>query len=215
MNRLAKILAAFLFCLWMAATSLSQEQGARPPITGVARVQIYVTDAAKSKVYYEQALGFAAETADCSKDLVVCLVANNHQEIQLVQVAGQRPRQPYRQGGFLHAGCGSRCAAICYSKGLTPNPISVSPGHAQHFTVQDPEGHAVSFIQLAGLKARAERRESSQHKPDSCGIHRARPAGGGSLLQRYSRISSLLAGRHERQRDQLGEHAGAGWNRLD
>ena len=156
MNRLAKSLAAFLFCLWMAATSLSQEQGARPPITGVARVQIYVTDAAKSKVYYEQALGFAAETADCSKDLVVCLVVNNHQEIQLVQSPASVPANLIAKVVFSTPDV-AQMRRYLLSKGLTPNPISVSPGHAQHFTVQDPEGHAVSFIQLAGLKARAER----------------------------------------------------------
>ena len=151
MNRLAKSLAAFLFCLWMAATSLSQEQVARPPITGIARVQVYVTDAGKSRMYYEQALGFAAETADCTKDLVVCLVVNNHQQVQLVQLPASIPANLIAKVVFSTPDV-AQMRRYLLSKGLTPNPISDSPGHAQHFTLQDPEGHAVSFIQLPASK---------------------------------------------------------------
>jgi catechol 2,3-dioxygenase-like lactoylglutathione lyase family enzyme len=150
-NRLAKFLAAYFFCLWMAAAAMSQEQSARPPITGVARVQVYVTDSGKSKEYYEQALGFAAETADCHKEFVVCLVVNNHQQIQLVQSPASVPANLIANVVFSTPDVG-QMRRYLISKGLTPNPISDSPGHAQHFTLLDPEGHAVSFIQLPASK---------------------------------------------------------------
>jgi catechol 2,3-dioxygenase-like lactoylglutathione lyase family enzyme len=150
-NRLTKVLAAFLFCAWMAGAALSQEQIARPPITGIARVQIYVMNAAKSKEYYEEGLGFAAETADCSKDLVVCLMVNNHQQIQLVQSPASVPPNLIAKVVFSTPDV-AQMRRYLLSKGLTPNAISDSPGRAKHFTLQDPEGHAVSFIQLPPSK---------------------------------------------------------------
>lgn len=151
MNRLAKLCATLFFCLWMASTATSQEQIARPPITGIARVQIYVTRASESKKYYEQALGFAAEAANCSKDLVVCLVVNNHQQIQLVQSPDKVPANLIAKVTFSTPDL-AQMRRYLLSKGLMPNNISGSPGHAQRFTVQDPEGHAVSFIQLPSSK---------------------------------------------------------------
>jgi catechol 2,3-dioxygenase-like lactoylglutathione lyase family enzyme len=41
------------------------------------------------------------------------------------------------------------------SKGYAPNPISTSEDGGKHFTLHDPEGHAISFVQRAPQAAAA------------------------------------------------------------
>src|SRR5215831_9495796 len=82
--------ALSVWLLW-AGKSAAQEQASRPPITGVARVEIYATDTAKAASFYEQRLGFPEASAGCAKEIAACLVVNDRQQNKLLKAPAPVP----------------------------------------------------------------------------------------------------------------------------
>jgi catechol 2,3-dioxygenase-like lactoylglutathione lyase family enzyme len=144
---------ALACCLGTAATQAGAQQVARPAITGIAAVQIYVTDTEKARVFYQQRLGLAPKGGSCAKAIFVCLVVNNHQEIQLVEAPNPVPANLIAKVAFTTPDV-TQMRSYLQSKGFDANPISTSPEGVRHFSLLDPEGHVVSFIQLPSSSAK-------------------------------------------------------------
>jgi catechol 2,3-dioxygenase-like lactoylglutathione lyase family enzyme len=110
-------------------------------------VQVYVTNAEKAADFYERLLGFAAAPWGCSKEMVACLVLNNRQQIQLIAAPSPVPKNLIAEVAFATPDV-ERMRAYLISKGYAPDSVSTSEDGYKHFTVRDPEGHAISFMQL-------------------------------------------------------------------
>jgi catechol 2,3-dioxygenase-like lactoylglutathione lyase family enzyme len=140
-------LCAANFCLPCATIAVAQEQVTRPPITGIARVQVYVTDAAEAASFYGRSLGFAVAPSGCDEEIAACLIVNARQQIQLIAAPSPVPGNLIAKVAFATPDV-ERMRRYIISKGYAPNGVFSSENGQKHFTVRDPEGHAVSFVQL-------------------------------------------------------------------
>jgi catechol 2,3-dioxygenase-like lactoylglutathione lyase family enzyme len=139
--------------LCFGALRINAQQVPRPPITGIAAVQIYVTNAEKAGAFYEKQLGFAPKASGCAEGILACLVVNNHQEIQLVQAPSPTPADLIAKVVFATPDV-AQMRRYLQSRGFKPNPIAASAEHVQHFSLPDPEGHIVAFVQLPASSAK-------------------------------------------------------------
>ena len=146
-------IVAAMLGLGFGATAgrISAQAVKRPSITGIALVQIYVTNPKASEKFYEKELGLAAESSGCNKELLVCLVLNDHQQIQLVEAPSPVPGNLIAKITFATPDV-EKMRSYLLSKGMKPNAIGASEKGVRHFTLHDPEGHAVSFVQLPAAK---------------------------------------------------------------
>lgn len=154
-----------LLGLLAIASAYAQETAvARPAITGIARVQILVTNAAKSEDFYEKTLRFHLLQSGCDSKFAACLIINDHQQIQLAAVSDQAPPSLLAEIIFATADA-AQMRRYLISKGLSPDPVVVDVDHTQHFTLLDPDGHYIGFIQLpkpAGANAGSSGQPSTQ-----------------------------------------------------
>lgn len=152
MSRFSRVFVALLSCVLVVAMAAAQEQVTRPPITGIARIQIFVTNVAAARDFYEKTLRLPPVTSDCSTELAACLMVNAHQQVQLVAAPSPVPTNLIAKIAFATTDV-ARMRQYLVSKGLAPNDIGVDAHHEQHFSLHDPEGHVVSFVQLSASAA--------------------------------------------------------------
>jgi len=138
---------ALILSASFAARCVRAQQSARPPITGIAAVQVYVTNAEKARAFYEQQLGFVPKNSGCAEGILVCLVVSSHQEIQLIQAPNPVSANLIAKVAFATPDVAAMRRYL-QSKGYDTNSIATSADHVQHFSLRDPEGHVVIFVQL-------------------------------------------------------------------
>jgi catechol 2,3-dioxygenase-like lactoylglutathione lyase family enzyme len=139
-------LCAANFCLFGATIIIAQEQVTRPPITGIAQVQVYVTNPEKAAAFYETSLGYAPAPSGCSKQIVACLCVSSRQQIQLIAAPSPVPGNLIAKVAFASPDV-EQMRRYLISKGYAPDSVSSSEDGDKYFTVRDPEGHAISFVQ--------------------------------------------------------------------
>jgi len=154
-SSLFQLFIAFVWSLCVVASTAFAQQVSRPPITGIAAVQIYVTNAEKARAFYEQQLGFVPESSACVPGILACLVVNGRQQIQLVQAPDPKPRNLIAKVVFSTPDV-ARMRRYLQSRGFAPNPIETTAEHTPHFSLRDPEGHVVSFVQLPASPPRQQ-----------------------------------------------------------
>jgi len=140
------VLPVSFFLVSAIAPSRAQEPVKRPPITGVARVQISVTNVTAARDFYEKTLRLPRDPSACNSEAAMCLAVNDHQQIQLVAALSPTPTNLIAAIVFATPDV-AQMRRYLVSKGLTPDPISVDEHRVQHFGLRDPEGHTVSFLQ--------------------------------------------------------------------
>jgi catechol 2,3-dioxygenase-like lactoylglutathione lyase family enzyme len=136
----------------LIAGAKAQEEISRPSITGVARVQIFVTDLTSARDFYEKTLGLASAPTGCGPQVADCLTVNDHQHIQLIAAPSPAPSSLIANIAFATADV-AQMRRYLVSKGLTPNPVFTDANHIHYLALQDPEGHAISFVQLTKSKS--------------------------------------------------------------
>jgi catechol 2,3-dioxygenase-like lactoylglutathione lyase family enzyme len=140
------IVVPILFLLPVTHAS-AKKAATRPPITGIAQVQIFVTDVTKATDFYEKTLRIPTAASDCSRELAACLVVNEHQQIQLVAAPTPVPVDLIAKIVFATPDV-TQMRRYLLAKGLAPDPIAGDAKHGRHFSIKDPEGHGVAFLQL-------------------------------------------------------------------
>jgi catechol 2,3-dioxygenase-like lactoylglutathione lyase family enzyme len=125
--------------------SSAPSRDALPPITGIEHVTIYVSDMAKSRAFYGDALGLPAFGGYCTGNPKPCFSVNAEQYIELEPVPSPAPKNWVAEVAF----------ATDYAEGMrkrlsmdgaTVGPIS-SDGTLQRFEAQDAEGNHLAFVQ--------------------------------------------------------------------
>jgi len=132
----------------------AQDQPARPRITGIDHVGIYVADLHKSREFYEKLIGVRPDGGACNDQSGSCLTVGwgRNQTIELEKIPATNTKDwlaeiafstddVERMRSYLVA---HGVAASKISKHL--NPYGKQPYDA-HFEVRDPEGNPISFIQ--------------------------------------------------------------------
>jgi catechol 2,3-dioxygenase-like lactoylglutathione lyase family enzyme len=131
-----------------------QDIPARPRITGIDHVRIYVTDISKSRGFYSKLFGVRLRGGMCFDDSGSCFTVGwgQDQTIELEKVPAADTRNLLAEIGFatdnleqLHSYLVSQgVAASKISKDI--DPYDKQP-YAAHFEVRDPQGIRISFTQ--------------------------------------------------------------------
>jgi len=149
MKQIAFLLAACCFGSSLAA----QEKPARPKITGIDHIRIYVTNIEKSRAFYSKLIG-VRPGGMCFYTSLPCFTVGwtQDQTILLEKVPTPDAKNWLAEISFATDDV-ERMRSYLVAHGLTvseiskdPNPRSKQPYDA-HFEVRDPEGNPISFIQ--------------------------------------------------------------------
>ena len=138
--------------LALAATFISlplnaQDQPARPPITGIAHVRIYSTDLHKSLDFYSQILGMTPRNAGCTGMTRPCFIVNDHQQIQLSEVASASPANLLAEIAFATPDI-IRMRSYLLAHHVAVGPVTRDISGVARFVLHDPEGNTIAFVQL-------------------------------------------------------------------
>jgi catechol 2,3-dioxygenase-like lactoylglutathione lyase family enzyme len=118
---------------------------ARPKITGIDHVRLYVTDESKSRVFYSDVMGLPTSGGNCTGDPRPCFAVNAEQYVELESVPFPAPRNWVAEVAFTTEDAeGLRLYLMAH--GVTAGEIS-KDGGAPRFDVRDPEGNRIAFVQ--------------------------------------------------------------------
>ena len=168
-----------LFAALAAAAALLSQASAveRPKILGVAHFGVYVSDLMKAREFYQGLLGyedpFTLARADGAMDFASVKI-NDTQFIELYN-------RPTAGEGQLHhvalqTDDAERMRAYLASKGVAvPAAVATSPAADATFTIKDPDGHDLEFIEYRPGSRTSRDRE--QHLPASRIAERAMHVG--------------------------------------
>jgi len=140
----------FLFAILAcsrAAPLVAQDQPARPPITGIAHIRIYASNLHKSVDFYSQVLGTAARNGGCIGLLRPCFIINDHQQILLSEAPLTPPANRLAEIAFATPNL-ARLRDYLLAHNMAAGPITRDISADSHFTLHDPEGNAITFVQL-------------------------------------------------------------------
>lgn len=132
-----KTALAVAFLLASGAFGWSQQ---RPAITGIAFVRVYTSDAAASSKFYGQTLGFSS-----SKDKTEGITRYPVSDLQWIEVAplpSPAPATRLEAVGFM-----TRDARALQSYLKAHSVQIVDPLQKGRFSVRDPEGNLIFFVQ--------------------------------------------------------------------
>jgi lactoylglutathione lyase len=142
-------LLCLLGCLMAIPSATAQAAVRRPKILGIAHMAFYASNLPKALVYYKQFLGFA-EPYDLKSDdgtvRVAFIKINDYQHLELLA-------EPRRNDGMLshiafYTNDAEQLRRYLISRGIQA-PARVDRGKTgdKSFTVKDPDGHTVEFVQ--------------------------------------------------------------------
>jgi catechol 2,3-dioxygenase-like lactoylglutathione lyase family enzyme len=143
MKRILPFVAATLICLPLTAS----DKPARPKITGIDHVRIYVTDIGKANAFYAKFVSPPTKTAyGCRTGSLPCFPVNPFQQIELQSVPWLSPKNWLAEVAYATDNIEQmRRYLLAHNLGVTP--ITKDLNGARHFELRDPEGNSLSFTQ--------------------------------------------------------------------
>jgi catechol 2,3-dioxygenase-like lactoylglutathione lyase family enzyme len=128
--------ALVLVVLFAAATLAWSQQ--RPAITGIAFVRVYASDSAATAKFYGQTLGFSSSKAGA----ITRYPVNDSQWIEVAPLPSPAPATRLQAVGFT-----TRDARALENYLKAHSVQIVDPLHNGWFSVRDPEGNLIVFVQ--------------------------------------------------------------------
>lgn len=146
MNRIALCSIALLVTL---PSVFAQDKVARPRITDIAHVRLYVTNIAQSRDFYTNIIGlYPSASLDCPGGWGTCFSVGwgpVQQHVYLEQSPSPAPQNWLAEVGFATDDI-PKMRRYLVAHGLTVGEISKGPFGSQHFELQDPEGNRIAFV---------------------------------------------------------------------
>jgi lactoylglutathione lyase len=149
-SRPALLLAALF--LPLVATAIAQDAPKRPRIVGVSHAAFFVSDMAKARAFYEGFLGFQSPFSiprPKGGDLVWIKI-NDHQSVELFPGSEIAPDADRLYHIAVEVEDADAMVAYLRSKGVHGLPPTGAPlgkiGN-KNFTIKDPSGNGVEFVQ--------------------------------------------------------------------
>jgi catechol 2,3-dioxygenase-like lactoylglutathione lyase family enzyme len=140
-------LSAALLCV----AGTADAQLARPKITGIAHVRVYVSDVGTSWNFYTNILVLPSQGGRCGTSRP-CLPVNASQQIEFEKLPSPAPDNWLAELAFATNDV-AEMRSYLLARGLAPGPISRDTSGAQHFEMRDPEGNPIAFTQLSPTAA--------------------------------------------------------------
>lgn len=137
----------------LAPAAASAADGARPHITGIDHVTLYVTDIKKSRQFYSEVLGFRAECPHFVGPETCLMVLPSGQRVLLKPAPGRAdsPKNWVAEIAFATDNL-LQMRSYLSAHGFAPDAITSDSDGAQQFHIRDPEGNPVAFVQRAHSK---------------------------------------------------------------
>jgi catechol 2,3-dioxygenase-like lactoylglutathione lyase family enzyme len=142
MTRLLFTLAAAFLSLAGAPT----DQAARPKITGIDHVRLYVTSIDKSRAFYANVLRLPTSGGGCSGVTRACFPINWYQQVELEPVPSPTPQNWLAEIAFATDDVASMRRYLL-AHGVAAGAISRDGGGPPHFELRDPEGNPIAFVE--------------------------------------------------------------------
>jgi catechol 2,3-dioxygenase-like lactoylglutathione lyase family enzyme len=141
---------AFLALSALAASRFASggNSPARPKITGIEYVKLYVSDMAKSKAFYSGALGLSNPGWNCACMAEQRFMVNAFQYVDLEAVPSPAPKNWVAQIGFTTDDVDAMARYLsAHGSAVDPNAIVMEGAKPPQFEVRDPEGNRIAFVQ--------------------------------------------------------------------
>ena len=139
----------FLYLIYLLSflylASLANAQS-RPPITGIASVRLYSSDIHASNVFYGQLLALPSGLNTCLGIGRPCFCVNGRQRVELQQIPGGAPDNLLAEIAFSTPDV-ARMREFLLAHKIAPGSLAKDGSGAPYFTLQDPEGHPLAFLQ--------------------------------------------------------------------
>ena len=145
-----------LFALALAASLAPAQEVARPRILGVAHIGFYAHDLAASRAFYTDLLGYQEPYKLTGPEMLVFKI-NDRQYVKLYPE--KQPNTDRLVNIALETDNAAQLRAYLASKGIkVPDRVTRNRTGDSSFTVTDPDGHLVEFVQYEpdGLNLRAK-----------------------------------------------------------
>jgi len=123
-----------------------QEQSLRPPITGITYVRLWSVDPHSAVGFYSKILGLIARDAGCPGMVRPCYILSDHQQIALEGGASGSHASLLAEIAFATADA-TGMHRYLKAHNIPVNPIIRDFNGSIHFSLQDPEGLPIIFVQ--------------------------------------------------------------------
>ena len=139
---------SFLFVSLLGLSLLAQDQPARPPITGIAYVRVWITDSHQSLDFYRKTLGLTLRDAGCPGLMRPCFVVNEHQQLVLAEATATAVPPANLLAEIAFATPNIAAMRLYLLAHNTPvGAVARDINGTGHFSLLDPEGHSIAFVQ--------------------------------------------------------------------
>jgi catechol 2,3-dioxygenase-like lactoylglutathione lyase family enzyme len=146
MRRTLITLILSLVALHFAVFLSGQEQLLRPPITGITYVRLWSADPHTAVGFYSKILGLISRDAGCPGMVRPCYILSEHQQIALAEGASGSHANLLAEIAFATADVGGMRRYL-QAHNIPVNAVTRDFNGTIHFSVQDPEGLPITFVQ--------------------------------------------------------------------
>lgn len=131
------------------ATMLAAQNAARPRITGVAHIAVYAKDVEKSRVFYRDFLGFEEPYTLKNADGTPFMLFFKINERQYLELSPETAPDTDRLNHIAFETDNAEAMRLYLkSKGIAvPDRVPKGGAGNSNFTIKDPQGHSVEFVQ--------------------------------------------------------------------
>ena len=204
----SKVLAAaFLPAFTVAAAAQMPDPPiTRPKITGISHLAVYTSDPAAADHYYREIIG-AAKLPDPENPKGVRYAFNATQFIEVLPLPPARESTGWTTPPITPTTPRALRKYLAAKAWKTPAKVEKGSDGSRWFTVLDPEGNKVEFVEPPALPKAVVAPNAIGRHIIHVGIHGAQPRRRRHLLSRSARLPPLLVWRHGGGQDRLGEPA--------
>ncbi|MBW8882303.1 MAG: VOC family protein [Asticcacaulis sp.] len=142
MTSVSKYLIAVLAVV--AAPALAEP--VRPAITGVSHIAVYSADMARSEAFYTHDLG-ASKAADPENPAGVRYYISSRQFIEVLPLPADAGKNRLDHVAFATADAGALRRYLAAHHVTVPADVTVAADGSRSFSVVDPEGNRVEFVE--------------------------------------------------------------------
>lgn len=145
--------------VFLALSALAASRGAsgdnspaRPKITGIEYVKLYVSDMAKSKAFYSGALGLSNPDWNCACMAEQRFMVNAFQHVDLEPIPSPAPKNWVAEIGFTTDDVDAMAKYLSAHRfAIAPDATVMEGARPPQFEVRDPEGNHIVFVQKASV----------------------------------------------------------------
>lgn len=136
-----------MLMLGIAVSAMAQAPR-RPAIVGLSHVTLRATDLAKSRQFFGRVLGLTEEPSGSLQH--ARFRVNRHQFIELIAAGAHSPSDRLVEVGFETEDAEALRRYLAANGIQVPHEVTPGPDGTRSFSVHDPEGHQISFVQYTG-----------------------------------------------------------------